>query len=431
MSQQEDLKELLSQITFNTVQAIQVNGSPQQRAFSWLHQDPMYFDYPQRRIVQRFALATLYYAGSTSVSSQTSDLTTEALQTWMDYDTNECTWFTSWYNNRLACGSDGVIKFLALINIGLSGTIPSELALLTKLNALLLHDNQMSGTIPREFGEWTSLCKFFHVGVYMEHGNYFFQLTQTHTHTFAATTTTTIFLAILDLHSNFLSGRIPEWKNIPKLTQLNLSSNQLTGPIPANTANLSILTSMDLSDNNLVGNMPSGVCNDSFVVLAADCDQVYCNCCTNCQSQGAIPTLDPTPGPSPFSVSAPDPTPSPVSDTSCTNRIQTSKSCFTLGEGISVTFTNCDPVGNDWVGLFDANENDPIDPFLWEWSCGSQTCFGAVPEGSLNLGGSSVGTQNWPLQLGTYKLWLFQRGVSGGPYPILAESDAVTISNSC
>jgi hypothetical protein len=159
MSQQEDLKQILAQVTFNTLEAIQVNGSPQQRAFSWLHQDPRYSLYGERRIVQRFALGTLYYAVTTSFSSQTSQKSNEALQTWMDYGTNECTWFTSWYNNRLPCDADGVVKFLALINIELSGTIPSELALLTKLNSLLLHNNKMSGNIPREFGEWTSLGK--------------------------------------------------------------------------------------------------------------------------------------------------------------------------------------------------------------------------------------------------------------------------------
>jgi hypothetical protein len=169
MSQQEDLKQVLAQITFNTVQAIQVNGSPQQRAFSWLHQDPRYFDYSQLRIVQRFALATLYYAATTaSFSTQTS--TSEALQTWMDYDTDECTWFMSWYENRLPCGSDGVVKHVALLNIQLSGTIPSELALLTKLNALLLYNNQMSGTIPREFGEWTSLGKCVYMDTVYMHG---------------------------------------------------------------------------------------------------------------------------------------------------------------------------------------------------------------------------------------------------------------------
>jgi hypothetical protein len=269
----------------------------------------------------------------------------------------------------------------------------------------------------------------------MENEKYFCQLTHTHTHTFAAATTT-IFLEILQLHSNFLSGRIPEWKNIPKLTQLNLSSNQLTGPIPANTADLSLLTSLDLSDNNLVGNMPNGVCDDSFLVLAADCDQVYCDCCTNCQSQGNMPTADPspdpspspTPDPSPSSVSAPDPTPSPGS---CTSRIQGFKSCYTEGEGIRVTFTNCDPLGNDWVGLYDANDDAPVDPLLWDWSCGTQTCFGAVAEGGLHLGASSVGTRDWPLEPGTYKPWLFRRGASGGPYPILAEGDTITISNSC
>jgi hypothetical protein len=189
--------------------------------------------------------------------------------------------------------------------------------------------------------------------------------------------------------------------------------------------------------------MPNGVCDDSFLVLAADCDQVYCDCCTNCQSQGNRPTPDPTPIPSPAPtpdptpspVSEPDPTqeptPSPGSEPSCTTQIQGARSCFEEGVGIRVTFTNCDPLGNDWVGLYDADEDSPLRPFLWDWTCGTQECFGAVPEGSLHLGASSEGTRNWPMGRGDYKLWLLRRGESGGPYPILAESETFTISNSC
>ena len=108
-------------------------------------------NYLERRQVQHFALAVLYF--STTQPQETK----ESLQTWMNYDSNECTWFTSWFENRLACGSDDIFKFLTLRNINLVGNIPSELALLTKLNSLVLSNNGLSGTIPKEFGVWNSL----------------------------------------------------------------------------------------------------------------------------------------------------------------------------------------------------------------------------------------------------------------------------------
>jgi hypothetical protein len=148
------MRTVLSEITSGkTLQAIEIRGTPQKRAFDWLLEDPNFLNYLTRRKVQRFALAVLYYS-----TTQPSDAR-ESLQTWMKYESNECTWFTSWFENRMPCGSDDIFKFLTLRNINLVGQIPSELALLTKLNSLVLSNNGLSGTIPKEFGEWDALGK--------------------------------------------------------------------------------------------------------------------------------------------------------------------------------------------------------------------------------------------------------------------------------
>jgi hypothetical protein len=178
-SAKDELRDLIAKITDGqTIQAINLRGTPQQRAYDWVHNDPAYFEFKERRIVQRFAMAVLHYS---TVGTETSK---EAMETWMDYDTNECTWFMSWYLNRDACGIDNVIKTLALRNVALTGTIPSELgtfgkglvlqppdatyscltivllALLTHLNTLVLSDNQLTGSLPEEFGTWASLSKY-------------------------------------------------------------------------------------------------------------------------------------------------------------------------------------------------------------------------------------------------------------------------------
>lgn len=150
------LREALADVAASdqTYRAIERQGTPQRKAFEWLLDDPNFMTYLPRRKVQRFALAVLYYSTTQPQFAQ------ESMQTWMSYDTNECTWFTSWFENRLACGSDDIFKFLTLRNINLIGEIPAEITLLRKLNSLVLSNNGLAGTIPREFGEWDSLGTF-------------------------------------------------------------------------------------------------------------------------------------------------------------------------------------------------------------------------------------------------------------------------------
>ena len=43
---------------------------------------------------------------------------------------------------------------------GLTGTVPSEMGLLTKLTTLLLHGNELSGFVPSELGDLVMLGTF-------------------------------------------------------------------------------------------------------------------------------------------------------------------------------------------------------------------------------------------------------------------------------
>ena len=59
------------------------------------------------------------------------------------------------------------------------------------------------------------------------------------------------------MESNNLTGSIPaEFANLPTLTDLRLNSNSLTGSIPAELGNLSALSILNLLDNNLTGEIP-------------------------------------------------------------------------------------------------------------------------------------------------------------------------------
>ena len=103
----------------------------------------------------------------------------------------------------------------------LSGTIPAELGQLSSLERLFFNTNQLSGTIPAELGQLSSL-------------------------------------EFLSFDRNQLSGAIPvELGGLSSLEHLVLSTNELTGAIPRELGNLSSLDSLWLEHNQLSGSIPA------------------------------------------------------------------------------------------------------------------------------------------------------------------------------
>ena len=146
----------------------------------------------------------------------------------------------------------GVLSRLAQLDFHgnrLSGPIPPELGHLSNLEALQLHNNELSGPIPPELGRLSYLRKL-----------------NLHTNRLSGTIPTELGqlanLEALHLHNNRLSGTIPvELGSIGGLDSLWLSNNLLNGEIPAELGQLPSLAQLNIHSNRISGEIPSELGN--------------------------------------------------------------------------------------------------------------------------------------------------------------------------
>ena len=158
-------------------------------------------------------------------------LTDELLDTWYGVTTNSL--------------DETVVEVLDLGNNNLSGTIPAELGNLTSLQNLHLYYNQLSGTIPAELGELPNL-------------KYLYLYNNNLSRTIPAELGNLISLTHLSLENNQLSGTIPtELGELPNLVSIVLRSNNLSGSIPSELGELPNLTRLSLENNELSGSIPT------------------------------------------------------------------------------------------------------------------------------------------------------------------------------
>ena len=140
------------------------------------------------------------------------------------------------------------LETLVLQHNQLSGTIPSQLENLTSLETLVLQHNQLSGTIPSQLENLTSL------EVLALNDN---QLSGTIPSQLGNLTSDLYFLG---LANNQLSGTIPsQLGNLTGLRTLVLWNNQLTGTIPAELGDLTSLEFLALNENQLTGQVPAAL----------------------------------------------------------------------------------------------------------------------------------------------------------------------------
>jgi hypothetical protein len=220
----EELKHLYELVAASSQDngvSILAKGSPQNQAFTWLGKNASSTMQQQDRILQRYALAALYY--STDGPNWLNN------RGWLS-DDDECTWFSSlaW---PPSC-SNGVYTNLNLAWNNLGGIIPPEMMLLTGLKSIQLNGGEpntvggartISGTLPSEIGLLTNL-------------------------------------RTLDLSSNSFFGEIPsELGSLTNLVFLHLGTNRFSFPIPEEIFQLSSLQTLNLSLNDLTGEIPSNI----------------------------------------------------------------------------------------------------------------------------------------------------------------------------
>ncbi|CAB9511120.1 Leucine Rich Repeat [Seminavis robusta] len=246
----------------STVQSITENpGSPQSRAWHWLLEDMALLSYTNEYIVQKFALATLYYATGGDNNSWTSN------DHWLDHSVNPCNWFNQpdfsskfvvnqYYPGYLAgfleplpewhCNEDGMYQHLWLDSNNLVGTLPEEFYLLTTLVSFSAAFSAMQGTISTEIGKLTALEGFV-ISNQKDGG------------VIPSEIGLLTNLAVLALRDCGFHGTIPtEIWQLTKLQHFGLNNNpRLDGTIASEIGNFHSLRWLIMDQGNLHGSIPS------------------------------------------------------------------------------------------------------------------------------------------------------------------------------
>ena len=195
-----------------------------------------------KRLMTLFSLALLYLnLDGTNWNHQTD---------WMYHEVNECDWGGVTCSYELIADPSttnvdaGVVVQLVLDNMKLSGSLPSEIGLLTDLETLSLGNNDFCGKLPKEILGLTNLQELSLQGNAFE----------------GTIPDPTIFshLKVLVLGNNKFSGVLPEnslykWTG---LQELILESNSFSGSLPSSLATLTQLSNLNLAKNTFKGAMP-------------------------------------------------------------------------------------------------------------------------------------------------------------------------------
>lgn len=170
--------------------------------------------------------------------------TNGSFENWNVSDETPCSWL------GVKCRRQRVVT-LSLPDKWISGTLSAEIGRLSALRHLHLQRNNLSGELPPEIGKLDSL-----VSLDLSHNSF--------NGSISSSLVQCKRLKAILLANNFFSGPLPGGlgTSFTDLQTLNLSFNRLNGSIPGDLGNLSTLTStLDLSHNLFSGLIPSNLGN--------------------------------------------------------------------------------------------------------------------------------------------------------------------------
>jgi len=186
---------------------------------------------------------------------------------------------------------------LVFNSLGMQGSLPWEVVLLSNLELLDIDRNKLSGPIPSRISELTHLSTFWARRS---------KFSGTLPESFSTSTRE------IGLEGNSLTGTLPSnWgTTMPSLTSVTVFGNSLTGTIPTTFGNLTNVEILELGDNLLTGTVPSelsrmrsltdlslggnsltestngSICDFlaglQLIYLVVDCGELECPCCTGC-----------------------------------------------------------------------------------------------------------------------------------------------------
>jgi len=257
--------------------ALQDSTSPEGKASQWIiENDTMSLCPDSTNLLQRYILTLLYFSTNGNEWDRCFEDDSDCLvpYNWTPYlsDKPECKWVGTF------CNVDGNITGIIFKKNGMSGTLPTELTVLSFLEALVIEGGDIYGNIPQNIGDLQKL-KFIDLSDNNLTGTLPKSLYDINT------------LVQLDLSQNQLTGPISsDIGSMESLEFLQLDGNQLSGNVPKELANLNSLQEVTLIDNQFSGNVPTDICQSrdnaggNIQVLTADCssDELSCDCCTAC-----------------------------------------------------------------------------------------------------------------------------------------------------
>lgn len=288
--------------------------SPQARAIEWLDSDPDSGAYTNFQRLQRFALATLYFATNGKEWVNNGG--------WVEgFRFDECDWYTGDSDSLESC-ADGRFEAITLDLNSLVGTLPDELAILTDLKVLDMGFNRLSGPIPSRLGLLTNLQS---LSLYINSlegklpaelsglsllldvdlsrnaltgpipGDVFVGWRNVKTAALSGNSFEGVLppelgrmrnVEYLDLSNNSFEGEIPtEIGLLGSLQTLYLHQNRFSGTIPSTIGLLSQLRRLTLGTTDVSGSVPSEVCSlqqSNVLVIEVDCSRVQCDCDCTC-----------------------------------------------------------------------------------------------------------------------------------------------------